>query len=186
MVAKAFVSRLRNQLDARGLTVAELQRRLRERGVKVSRSALDRMVSDDPIDVVHLSILMPILDELDLDLSSVFVPANLPKALVDAPDSLATPSVTRPASEETRLEEANNVAASNTALGDSIQRFLAVLREENPDLYASVVDPHGRVRREALTKILRGQLGEYRIGTGSDFISITKAGLLNRRLPSGA
>src|SRR5262249_14730372 len=67
-----YVSRIGRRLRERGSRPRDLRRRLAERGIAVSRSALDRLVSERPLDDVRLGVVLPILEEVDLDFRDAF------------------------------------------------------------------------------------------------------------------
>ena len=55
-------------LRERGPRVGELQRRLADRGIHVSRGAVDRLASDRPLKAVNFELLVPVLEELGIAL----------------------------------------------------------------------------------------------------------------------
>jgi transcriptional regulator with XRE-family HTH domain len=184
MAATVFVSRLRDELAARGVTVAELRRRLEQRGVRVSRGALDRIVSDDPIDAVHLSSLFPILEELDLDFSSAFAQVDAARA---REISARRDAIAGLADRIYRDRAGNGTSSVQTrepdaALREQIQHSLAFLKEHEPALYATLVDRRGRLRRKALSRVLRERLGNQGEGTKAEFIALSTTGLLDSHL----
>src|SRR5438876_2129330 len=77
-----YVSRIAEALEAKHLTVPRLRERLAARGYRVSRGALTRLVSDEPIEEIRLSVIRPVLDELDLTFESAF--AQIDPGVVDA------------------------------------------------------------------------------------------------------
>src|SRR6266849_3901725 len=78
MKSGVYVSRLGWVLRDRNLPVSELRRRLGQRGHTVSRGALDRLMSERPLRTVDLDVLMPILEELDVEFRAAF--EHLPAA----------------------------------------------------------------------------------------------------------
>lgn len=60
-------------LRKRRMGVGELQRRLAERGINVSHGALDRLAADRPLKAVNFELLMPVLEELDIELGEPFM-----------------------------------------------------------------------------------------------------------------
>jgi hypothetical protein len=71
-----YLSRIGAVLRNRHLSMGELQRRLAARQVRVSRGALYRIVSDDPIETVSLPVVFPFLEELDLPFEDAFEPIS--------------------------------------------------------------------------------------------------------------
>src|SRR6266508_3221666 len=72
MAATVHVSRLGDLLRQRRLSVPKLQGRLAARGYPMSRGALVRLASDEPIEEIRLSVVRPILRELDVPFEAVF------------------------------------------------------------------------------------------------------------------
>src|SRR5438270_697447 len=70
--ATAYVSRIGKALEAKHLTISRLRERLAVRGYRVSRGAVTRLVSDEPIEEIRLSVVRPILEELGITFESAF------------------------------------------------------------------------------------------------------------------
>src|SRR3984893_12894081 len=73
MTQRVVVSTLGTALKRKGIGVSELQRRLASRDVHVSRGTLDRLVSDRPLRSISFDLLLPVLDELGVQLGEPFV-----------------------------------------------------------------------------------------------------------------
>ena len=80
MLRTAYVSRLGGVLRTRGLSVSELHRRLAAGGTRVSRTALDRVVSDRPVTAAYLPVLLPVLELLQVSVQDAFEAVNAPRA----------------------------------------------------------------------------------------------------------
>ena len=107
------VSTIGVALRQRGIGVGELQRRLAERGIRVSRGALDRLASDRPLKAINFELLLPILEELGITLGEPFV--ALPN------DELERQQAARALGRE---------AARNLANGDATGSAVAALVDE--------------------------------------------------------
>jgi hypothetical protein len=143
-------------LREQGIGVAELQRRLAARGLRVSRGALDRLVSDRPLKSVNFDLLIPILDELGITLGEPFV-------AVPADDLERTKRATRQARAASRAlangTQAHQFAAmhdeADEADASTIQHLEERLRREHPEAF----DKRGRLRKRALTRALVTRFG---------------------------
>ena len=154
--AVRVISTIGSTMREHGIGVAELQRRLAARGMKVSRGALDRLVSDRPLKSVNFDLLMPILDELGIALGEPFV-------AVRADELEQTRQATRRAREVSRAL-ANGTQAPGLAIAydeadevdeSTIQHLEKRLRREHPEAF----DTRGRLRKRALTRALVTHFG---------------------------
>jgi len=107
------VSTIGVALRQRGIGVGELQRRLAERGIRVSRGALDRLAWDRPLKAINFELLLPILEELGITLGEPFV--ALPN------DELERQQAARALGRE---------AARNLANGDATSSAVAALVDD--------------------------------------------------------
>jgi hypothetical protein len=140
--------------------VAELQRRLAERGIRVSRGALDRLASDQPLRSVNFDLLLPVLEELGITLGEPFV--ALPS------DELERRQTAHALARETAQSLAHGQPPS-AALGlvdeadqvdeAMIERLDQQLRRDHPEAF----DARGRLRRRALTRVLAQRFGGLRL-----------------------
>lgn len=147
-MAVAYVSRIGELLRTRGMTVAELQRRLAEQGAAVSRTAIDRLASDKPVVDAHLAALLPVLRLLDVRIEDAFRP-------VDAAEAERRRGVRAAA---TRLKRARGSSTDDAgispeaaaALDEAIGRASTALRTRRPDLF----DRRGRPRKRAIARTI--------------------------------
>lgn len=150
------VSTIGSTMREQGIGVAELRRRLAARGVKISRGTLDRLVSDRPLKSVNFDLLLPILDELGIDLGEPFV-------AVRADELARTEQARRRAREASRALANGKPAAPFAALDDeadhadqrTIEQLDERLRREHPEAF----DRRGRLRKRALTRALVTRFG---------------------------
>ena len=122
MKTGVYVSRLGGVLRDRKLPVSELRRRLGQRGHTVSRGALDRLMSERPLRTVDLDVLMPVLEELDVEFRAAF--EHVPAAAVEA--QLARQPVVRQAARMLGRRQA--LAAADAELRDAANRLEGELR----------------------------------------------------------
>ena len=155
------VSTIGPALRRRGIRVAELQRRLAERGIHVSRGALDRLASDQPLRSVKFDLLLPVLEELGITLGEPFV--ALPS------DELERRQTAHALARETAqgLAHGQLPSAAAQVLVDEadqvdeamIERLDRQLRRDHPEAF----DARGRLRRRALTRVLAQRFGGLRL-----------------------
>jgi transcriptional regulator with XRE-family HTH domain len=146
-MAVAYVSRIGELLRARGLTVSELQRRLAEDGETVSRTALDRLASDQPVADAHLAALMPVLRLLDVPVEEAFRPVNAAEADRRRRARAAAARLLRSGRPPA---DAGISPEADTALDEVIARASATLRVRRPDLF----DRRGRPRKRAIARMI--------------------------------
>lgn len=141
MARAVFVSRLGEILREQKLDIGQLERRLRRRGHPVSRRVLRRLAGRRPVRSVSLDVVVPLVEELGVDLSSLFAPGQAD------------------GSEGSRRER---VAAADAELAEVTGELDRRLRERRPDLY----DADGRPKPGALERFAveraggRGSLSE--------------------------
>lgn len=155
------VSTIGPTLRRRGIGVAELQRRLAQRGIHVSRGALDRLASDQPLRSVNFDLLLPVLEELGITLGEPFV--ALPS------DELERRQTAHALARETAqgLAHGQPPSAAAQALVDEadhvdeamIEQLDRQLRRDHPEAF----DARGRLRRRALTRALAQRFGGLRL-----------------------
>jgi hypothetical protein len=171
MAQTVFVSRLAEAMQARGLGVSELRRRLEQRGYRVSRAALDRLVSDRPVHEVTLDILVPVLEELRVDLASAFERVDAAQARARLSTRAAARRAVRdlPTGRSPTGDRRARVAAANAELDAVSDRMEAALRARRPELF----DRRGRLRRRALTELLVERAGKREL-TQADVIALAE------------
>ncbi len=132
------VSTIRTALRERGMGVGELQRRLGDRGIRVSRGALDRLASDRPLEAVNFELLVPVLEELGITLREPFMalPSGEHEPLRRAL-ALAVQTARRLAAGQTEAAEAAPIDEANEADADMADRFGALLRRWDPEVFDS-------------------------------------------------
>src|SRR6478609_9296320 len=67
------LSTIGTTLCERGMGVVELQRRLADRGMHISRGGLDRLASDRPLKAANFELLVPVLEKLGITQSEPFL-----------------------------------------------------------------------------------------------------------------
>jgi len=155
------VSTIGDALRRRGIGVSELRRRLATRGVHVSRGALDRLASDQPLRSVNFDLLLAVLEELGLTLGAPF--RTLP------PQELDQQRAARALARQATRDLANGRTAS-TAVGAALDpidqvdeetsaRAEALLRRQHPEAF----DTRGRLRKRALARALASRFGSKRL-----------------------
>jgi len=175
------VSTIGVALRQRGIGVGELQRRLAERGIRVSRGALDRLASDRPLKAINFELLVPILEELGITLGEPFV--ALPN------DELERQQAARALGREAARNLANGDATGSAVAAlvdeadladdDSIDRLDALIRSQHPEVF----DGRGRLRRRALGSALAKRFGGTRLTSDQvdDVIAAGRAAAARRR-----
>ncbi len=155
------VSTIGAVLRRRGIGVGELRQRLARRGIRVSRGALDRLASDQPLKSVNFDLLVPVLEELGLTLGKPFiaVPSQelqrqhaAREAANETVDSLANGYPTSAAL-------ASLVDAADQADEAMIERVDRQLRLDHPEAF----DARGRLRKRVLTRALTSRFGGLRL-----------------------
>lgn len=145
------VSTIGSTMREKGIGVAELRRRLAARGIRVSRGALDRLVSNRPLKSVSFELLLPVLDELGITLGDPFV-------ALPADDLERTEQAAHRARSATRALANGAPAGQLAAILDEADREDAEtvdhleqrLRREHPEAF----DKRGRLRKRALSRAL--------------------------------
>lgn len=168
MEAQSYVSRLSDELRARGISVSQLHRRLAAAGHRVSRTALDKVVSDEPTTAAYLPVLLPVLDLLGLDAGDVYKPMTPAEAarhravrastrhLLRAGRKLPSPSTSFSSDVESQMDDAIEAAA-------------ALLRPRRPDLF----DARGRPRRRAIARAIAEQATDQRFLDEAAYTELT-------------
>lgn len=161
MTETVFVSRLGRVLRERHLRLGDLQRRLHQRGHPISRGALDRLMSERPVHTVELDVLVPLLEELDVDFATAFV--RVPSEVA------AQHEVTRPAARDAARRVAGQTRRQRLAEADAeldavAGRLEDDLRQSHPELF----DGRGRLRQRALAQLLVERFGGKRTISGEE------------------
>ena len=151
------VSTIGAALREQGISVSTLQRRLAQRGVHVSRGALDRLASDRPLKAVNFDLLLPVLEELGIALGEPF--------LTMSSDDMARQQAARAQAREIARTLANGAAPgapvddADRADAESIAHLDALIRRQHPEAF----DERGRLRKRALTRALSRRFGGTRL-----------------------
>jgi hypothetical protein len=173
MPATVHVSRLGDLLRQRRLNVPRLQKRLAAQGHSLSRGALVRLASDEPIEEIRLSVVRPILRELDVPFEAVFEEIGADELAARREQHARARALAR---EVGRGEEAARAGAagdeSTEELREVIARSTAELARSHPEL----VDRRGRIRRRVLEALLRERLGDRGSLTGQEYDRLVTAG----------
>jgi hypothetical protein len=149
------------------MSVSDLHRQLAGAGHRVSRAALDHLVTDQPIRNVNLSVLVPVLDLLALPPGDAFRPVDPEEAAARRRSRAARREVLR-AVRQARGTGLSAEAAS--AYDDAIALAARALRPTHPHLF----DKRGRPLRRKLAAYLAEQAGgqEHRL-TESQYAAVT-------------
>jgi hypothetical protein len=154
--AMRVVSTIGATMREQGIGVAGLQRRLATRGVRVSRGALDRLVSERPLKSVNFDLLLPVLDELGITLGEPFL-------------ALRVDELERTERARTRARDASRALANGqptstlAAIVDEadgadqsmMEHLEQQIRREHPEAF----DKRGRLRKRALSRALVTRFG---------------------------
>jgi hypothetical protein len=154
------VSTIGAALRQRGMGVGELQRRLAERGINVSRGALDRLASDRPLKAVNFEMLVPVLEELGITLGEPFM--TLPGEEHERQRrarALALQTARSMANGHTEAAEAALMDEADEADAETASQLDALIRRQHPEVF----DSRGRLRRRALTRALTTRFGGTRL-----------------------
>jgi hypothetical protein len=144
MSGAVVVSNIGAALRRHGMRVSDLQRRLERRGVKVSRTTLDRLTaSDRPLVSVNFAVLVPVLEELNLTLGDSL--AVVPEA--DVARTLADQRTARAA--------VRTLGVGESAQASGAKDRMAELRRRHPEAF----DARGRLRKRELTAAVLADLG---------------------------
>ena len=154
------VSTIGAALRQRGMGVGELQRRLAERGINVSRGALDRLASDRPLKAVNFELLVPVLEELGIELGEPFMalPSEEHERQRTA-RALALETARSMANGHTEGAEAALIDEADEADAETAAQLDALIRRQHPEVF----DSRGRLRRRALTRALTTRFGGTRL-----------------------
>jgi hypothetical protein len=154
------VSTIGAALEHRGIGVGELQRRLAERGINVSRGALDRLASNRPIKVVNFELLVPVLEELGIELGEPFMalPSQEHERQRTA-RALALQTARSMANGHTEAAQAALSDAADEADAGTAAQLDALIRRQHPEVF----DSRGRLRRRALARALATRFGGTRL-----------------------
>jgi hypothetical protein len=156
-----FVSRLGRVLRERRLQVGELQRRLRQRGHPISRGALDRLMSERPVHTVELDVLVPVLEELEVDFQAAF--ARVPSEVVVQQEA-SRPAAREAARRLVQQSRRQRLAEADAELDAVAERLEDDLRRSHPELF----DRRGRLRQRALSQLLLEQFGGKQVVGGEE------------------
>jgi hypothetical protein len=166
-----YVSRIGRRLRERGMRPGDLRRRLAERGIAISRSALDRLVSERPLDDVRLGVVLPVLEEVDLDFRDAFEAVS-PE---DAEGRMRRARLVNRTADQIYLGAAGDSAADGAEaqveaeLAGVLARARSALRERLPQVF----DKRGRLRRKRLEEAISARLPGRSDLTLDDFLSLT-------------
>jgi hypothetical protein len=158
--ATVVVSTIGTALRQRGIGVGELRRRLAQRGIHVSRGALDRLASDQPIKSVNFDLLLPVLEELGMTLGETFV--AVPGEELERQQAarvVANQTVQSLVNGRPGLAAAAPANSADVADEEMVQRLDRQLRREHPEAF----DARGRLRKRALTRALASRFGALRL-----------------------
>lgn len=177
MATVQYVSRIREEMRARDVTVSDLHRRLADRGIHVSRGALDRIASDQPITEVSLLVVMPVLEEIGLRFEDAFrrvddderIAREEARAraarIVDHLRSTGKLSTREPKpggeSADTRVPE----------LEQAIGHARKLLRARHPELF----DGRGRLRHRAFQRMLQERFADHRQAAEEEYAALVGA-----------
>ena len=180
MTQRVVVSTLGTALKRKGIGVSELQRRLASRDVHVSRGALDRLVSDRPLRSISFDLLLPVLDELGVQLGEPFVAMPGEDVLErDAARTLAR-EATRSLANDAPSEMASLlVDEADREDEEAIERLDSQIRREHPEAF----DKRGRLRKRALASALAARFGGRSLSGDQvdDVIAAGRAAAARRR-----
>jgi len=154
------VSTIGTALRERGMGVGELQRRLADRGIHVSRGALDRLASDRPLKAVNFELLVAVLEELGITLGEPFM--ALPSEEYERQRkarALALQTARSMANGHTDGAGAPLVNEADEADAKAREQLDALIRHQHPEVF----DSRGRLRRRALGRALTTRFGGTRL-----------------------
>jgi len=172
MTQKYVISTLGTALKRKGIGVSELQRRLASRDVHVSRGALDRLVSDRPLKSISFDLLLPVLDELGIQLGEPFVAMPGDELLQrDAATTLGREAARSLANGDATEVPSAIVDEADHVDQESIDRLDGQLRREHPEAF----DKRGRLRKRALARALATRFGGRRL-SGEQVDAVMAAG----------
>jgi hypothetical protein len=168
MPADAYVSLIGQQLRERGMSVSDLHRQLAGAGHRVSRAALDHLVTDQPIRNVNLSVLVPVLDLLALPPHDAFRPVDPEEAAARRRARAARRAVLR-AVKQARRTGLSDEAAS--AYDDAVALAARALRPTHPELF----DKRGRpLRRKIAAYLAERAGGQAHLLTEGQYAAVTE------------
>jgi hypothetical protein len=149
------------------MSVGELQRRLAAQGVRISRGALYRIVSDQPIESVSLPVIMPVLEQLGLTFEDAFRPTR-------EGEIVEQEQVRKRAREIlASLPKANRADGFSPEvereLREVIERTGEELRARKPELF----DSRGRLRRRAAAREIAQRLHGRTLATEEIYAGLT-------------
>jgi hypothetical protein len=180
MTQRVVISTLGTALKRKGIGVSELQRRLASRDVHVSRGALDRLVSDRPLRSISFDLLLPVLDELGVQLGEPFV--AMPGDEVLERDTART--LAREATRDLANGEPTEIASvlvddADGVDRESINRLDGLIRRDHPEAF----DKRGRLRKRALASALTARFGGRSLSSDQvdDVIAAGRAAAARRR-----
>jgi hypothetical protein len=170
-----YVSRIGRVLEARHLSVPRLRERLAARGHSISRGALARLVSDEPIEEIRLSVIRPVLDELGLSFEQAFdevCPADFERQRLNRSRARSLAGLSDFDLASASTSEATAADPTNE-LREVIARSLKKIQSTHPE----IVDQRGRIRRRALAKAIEKQLEDKATLSSDEYSQIVAAGL---------
>jgi hypothetical protein len=180
MTQRVVISTLGAALKRKGIGVSELQRRLASRDVHVSRGALDRLVSDRPLRSISFDLLLPVLDELGVQLGEPFVAMPGDEVLErDMARTLAREATRGLANGKPTEVESVLIDEADGVDKESIARLDDLIRREHPEAF----DKRGRLRKRALAGALARRFGGRRLSSEQvdDVIAAGRAAAARRR-----
>jgi hypothetical protein len=170
-----YISRIGEALEARHLTISRLQERLAARGIRVSRGALTRLASDEPIEEIRLSVIGPVLDELRLTFESAF--DQVDPTDVDARRRVRSQAKTLAGLTTSNAPEKDAGTPAPIDPREELRTVVARSLDQLKATYPDIVDRRGRVRRRALAKAIEKQLGGTRPLTSDEYSRVIAPGL---------
>jgi hypothetical protein len=154
MSGAVVVSKIGAALRRHGMRVSDLQRRLERRGVKVSRTTLDRLTaSDRPLVSVNFAVLVPVLEELNLTLGDSL--AVVPEA--EVAQMQANQQTARAAVRDLAVGAPAQVVDDSRAA--QAEDRMVELRERHPQAF----DARGRLRKRQLVAAVLADLGTQQL-----------------------
>ena len=180
MAATVHVSRLGDLLRQRRLSVPKLRGRLAARGYPMSRGALVRLASDEPIEEIRLSVVRPILRELGVPFEAVFEEIDADELAARRERQARARALARAVG---RAAGAGGGDPAREEPTDELRRVVARAAAELARSHPGLVDARGRIRRRVLEAALRERLGGAGALTGEAYDRLTAAGL---SAPGGA
>jgi hypothetical protein len=151
------------------MSVSELHRRLAEAGHRVTRAALDQLVTDQPIRSAQIAVLVPVLDLLGLEPRHAFRAISAE----EAEERRRVRAAARGLLDRRRAgrERPTGVSAeAEAAYDDAIALAARALRANHPHLF----DGRGRPLRRKIAREIAARAGERRTASAADYAAATE------------